>query len=250
MEDNSVNQMNFNLPHDVIQLPSQGKFYKNKKKSVKVGYLTAADENILASANNIGGDQIIYNLIRNKVYEPDLRIEEMLDGDIQAILVFLRNTSFTPEYKFNLIDPQTQQPFEETIILDEINFIKPTVDPDENGHFETVLPKSNTNVKLRILTFGDIKELNEREESYPKGRTVPVVTWRLQKQIVSINGNEDKGEIVKFIEKMPIMDSKYITKFLQENSPGLDLTQEITAPSGKKVLARITFGAEFFRPFF
>ena len=34
-------QMNFNLPHDVVPLPSQGLFYKNKKKSIKVGYLTA-----------------------------------------------------------------------------------------------------------------------------------------------------------------------------------------------------------------
>jgi hypothetical protein len=250
MEDNSVNQMNFNLPHDVIQLPSQGKFYKNKKKSVKVGFLTAADENILASVSNIGGDQIIYNLIRNKVYEPDLKIEEMLDGDVQAILVFLRNTSFTPEYKLSLTDPETQKPFEVSVVLDEIDFVKPSVDPDENGHFGTVLPKSNVNVKLKILNFGEIKELNERESSYPKNMTIPVVTWRLQKQIVSIDGNTDKGEIVKFIERMPIMDSKYITKFLQDNSPGLNLTQEVTAPSGKKVLARITFGAEFFRPFF
>ena len=250
MEDNSVNQINFNLPHDLIQLPSHGKFYKNKKKSVKVGFLTATDENILASASNIGGDQIIYNLVRSKLYEPDIKIEEMLDGDIQAILVFLRNTSFTPEYKLSLIDPETQKPFELTIILDEIDFVKPLVDPDENGCFETILPKSNISIKLKILNFGEIKELNERESSYPKGMTVPVVTWRLQKQIVSIDGNTDKGEIVKFIERMPIMDSKYITKFLQENSPGLNLTQEVTAPSGKKVLARITFGAEFFRPFF
>jgi hypothetical protein len=27
-------QMNFNLPHDVVPLPSQGLFYANKKKSV------------------------------------------------------------------------------------------------------------------------------------------------------------------------------------------------------------------------
>jgi hypothetical protein len=38
---------NFTLPHDVVQLPSGGIFYKNEKKSVKVGYLTANDENIL-----------------------------------------------------------------------------------------------------------------------------------------------------------------------------------------------------------
>ena len=43
---NEIGQMNFNLPHDVVMLPSRGKFYKSKKKSVKVGYLTASDENI------------------------------------------------------------------------------------------------------------------------------------------------------------------------------------------------------------
>ena len=42
-------QMNFTLPHDVVTLPSGGVFYKTKKKSVKIGYLTAADENTLAN---------------------------------------------------------------------------------------------------------------------------------------------------------------------------------------------------------
>ena len=58
-------QQNFTLPHDVVPLPSQGIFYKNKKKSVKVGYLTASDENILLS----GGEDITTNLIRTKLNE-------------------------------------------------------------------------------------------------------------------------------------------------------------------------------------
>ena len=37
------------LPYDVVTLPSQGLFYKNRKKSVKVTYLNASDENLLAS---------------------------------------------------------------------------------------------------------------------------------------------------------------------------------------------------------
>jgi hypothetical protein len=250
MEEQNVNQMNFNLPHDVIQLPSQGKFYKNKKKSVKVGFLTANDENILANASNMSGDQIIHNLVRAKVYEPDLKIEEMLDGDIEAILIFLRNTSFGAEYTFNLLDPQTEQTFESTITLDELDFAKPEVEPDENGLFTTVLPKSGKTVKLKLLTFGDKKELNDRESSYPKNMVAPRVTWRLSKQIVSIDGNEDKGEIVKFIDKMPIMDSKYITQFLNKNQPSINLEREFNAPSGKKVKSRIAFGVEFFRPFF
>ena len=43
---------NMNLPHDLVTLPSGGVFYKSKKKSVKVGYLTAADENILVDIAN------------------------------------------------------------------------------------------------------------------------------------------------------------------------------------------------------
>jgi hypothetical protein len=49
---------------------------------------------------------------------------------------------------------------------------------------------------------------------------------------------------------MPIMDSKFISSFIRDNEPRLNLDKEITAPSGKKVLTKVTFGAEFFRPFF
>ena len=47
----AAGQQDFNLPHDIIELPSRGLFYKSKKKSVKVGYLTAFDENIIAEAD-------------------------------------------------------------------------------------------------------------------------------------------------------------------------------------------------------
>jgi len=80
---NEVGQMNFNLPHDVVMLPSRGKFYKSKKKSVKVGYLTASDENILSNLNFSKSvkESIVLPLLKNKLYEPDLRPEELLDGD-------------------------------------------------------------------------------------------------------------------------------------------------------------------------
>jgi hypothetical protein len=68
--------------------------------------------------------------------------------------------------------------------------------------------------------------------------------------IVSIDGNEDRSHISKFIESMPIMDSKHIKKFVLDNEPRLDLTKQVTAPSGEKVMVNIAFGVEFFRPFF
>ena len=52
MQDQSreYGQQFFSLPHDVVTLPSEGKFYKNKKKSIKVGYLTASDEKIVSES--------------------------------------------------------------------------------------------------------------------------------------------------------------------------------------------------------
>lgn len=252
METNAydVGSQNLNLPHDVVQLPTLGKFYKNKKSSLRVGYLTASDENILTNAIQGRQEEIVLNLLRNKIYERDIKPEDLLDSDIEAILIFLRNTSFGPEYVVNITDPKTQKRFEATLILDEINIKIAEVEPDPEGFFTTTLPKSGHTVKLKPLTFGETLELDKRASTYPIGRTIPTVTWRLEKLIQEIDGNSDKSNISSFITSLPIMDSKHIRKFIIENTPRLDLTKKVIAPSGEQVDVDINFGVEFFRPFF
>jgi len=238
-------QQYMNLPHDVVPLPSGGVFYKNKKSSVKVGYLTANDENILMG----GSGDITTTLLRNKIYEPDLRVEDLLQGDVEAILIFLRNTSFGPEMTLNLVDPSTRKNFETNVLLDQMS-IKQGMKPNEDGTFTITLPKSNSTAKIRPLTFGEANEIESMADSYPQGRIAPRVTWKLQRQIVELNGITDKGELSKEIERMPITDSKYIKNFLLENEPRLDLKKTVTAPSGEKLTVNVGFGVEFFRPFF
>jgi hypothetical protein len=248
MDENLVKygQENFSLPHYVITLPTGGRFYKSKKKSVKVGYLTAADENLLMS----NSADIVTQLIRSKLYEPDLKSDELMQGDIEAILIFLRNTAFGPEYRINLVDPDTGDKFETTILLDELNIKKPEVEPDDNGYYSTVLPKSEVPVKLKPLSTKELNEINDLAKTYPNGRIAPRITWLLQKQIVEVNGIKDQGEINKFITSMPILDSKYVREFLDKNEPRLDLVKTVFTPSGKKIDVDINFGVEFFRVFF
>lgn len=243
-------QMNFSLPHDVVPLPTGGIFYKNKKKSIKVGYLTASDENILLNATTNNKEGVVLQLMRSKIYETDLRPEELLTGDVEAILIFLRNTAFGTNYDVTLTDPQTQKRFNVTILLDELNIKKTEVKPNEEGFFVVRLPKSGNEVKIKPLSLGDTLEIEKMIESYPSNRVAPKVTWKLNKQIVSIDGNTDRGTIAQYIETMPIMDSKFIRNFLYENEPRLDLQKEVTAPSGEKVIVDIAFGVEFFRPFY
>ena len=240
----------FNLPHDVVTLPSGGIYYKSKKKSIKVGYLTANDENILIVAAQNANTNVILTLLRNKIYENELRPEELLNGDVEAIMIYLRNTSFGPEYVINLVDPKTSKSFTTTVILDELNIKQPQSKPDENGLFLTKLPKSGSTVKLKPLNYSEILELGKLDDQYPAGRVAPTVTWRLNKQIQEVDGITDKGQIAIFIESLPIMDSKFIRNFMRDNEPSLDLRRTTNAPSGELVSFEISFGVEFFRPFF
>jgi hypothetical protein len=242
-------QENFNLPHDVVKLPSGGVYYKSKKKSLKVGYLTAADENILMAGSTIK-EGIIMSLLRNKIYEPEIRPDELVEGDIQAILIFLRNTAFGPEYNFKLKDPETNKEFDTTILLDELSFKETKNTIDEEGLFSLTLPKSGLKVKIKPLSFAETSEIEKMASQYPVGRVAPTQTWKLNKIIVEIDGNREKGSIAQTIDTMPIVDSKYIRNFLNENEPGLDLKRTILAPSGREIPFEISFGVEFFRPFF
>lgn len=251
MENNEIQygQMNFNLPHDVVPLPSQGRFYKNKKKAIKVGYLTAQDENLLMS-NNLQGSDLMTQLIRTKIYEPDLRIEEMMPGDIEAILIFLRNTAFGTKYEISAIDTITGKRFEASVDLGEMNIKQVDIEPDMNGYFTVSLPLSQDSLQVKLLTYGEEINIDKELDSYPNAMVKPVITRKLQQQIVSINGSSDTATISKYVSEMPISDSKFIRKFLKDIEPRLDLNKKIQTPSGELIDVTINFGVEFFRPFF
>jgi hypothetical protein len=68
--------------------------------------------------------------------------------------------------------------------------------------------------------------------------------------IKSVGGNKDPMAIRGFIESMPIKDSQDFRKYVEENKPGLDLSQTTTTPSGDTIQIQIGFGVEFFRPFY
>ena len=242
-------QQQFNLPHDVVKLPSRGIYYTPKKEALKVGYLTASDENILMSPNNTK-DGVVKTLLRSKIYEHGFDINQMINVDVQAILIFLRNTAFGSQYEFTVRDPKTNSTFDATILLDEINYLQPKHNSNEEGLFDFELPKSKNKVKLKLLSLGDESEIDSLIEQYPKGMVSPIITKRLEKHIVELDGNRDKGVIATFINQMPISDSKDIRKFISECEPKMDLDRKVIAPSGEEVTIGVTFGVEFFRPFF
>lgn len=237
------------IAYDVVELPSKGIYYSNGKKSLKISYLTAADENILTSPNLIQSDGVIDELIRRKVLDRDINVEELVDEDRQAILIFLRNTAFGSEYEFTMIDPKTNQQFKHTVDLSILKVRDFNLVPNSDGEFEFLMPISKKKVTFKFLTKLQEKELNKITETTTTG-VVPLNTKRLEMMIKSVDGIKDQMSIYQFIQNLPIKDSQEFRKFIGENRPSLDLNISVIAPSGEKVEGIIDFGVEFFRTFY
>jgi hypothetical protein len=239
------------IAYDVVELPSRGIYYANKKKSVRVAYLTAADENILASPNLIASSGVVNELIRRKVLDKDLLADDIVEEDRQAILIFLRNTAWGSEYNMKLTDPKTNEKFDAVIDLSLLKIKDFNLVEDSNGEYPFFLKKSNFGITFKFLTRKEEEELQKIRDSWNGIGVAPIVTKRLEMMIKSINGNRNQMDIHNFIEnKMPITDSQDFKKFVAENKPGVDLTQTVTTPSKEDIQIEIGFGAEFFRPFY
>ena len=244
------NRIDPTISYDVIELPSRGIHYENKKKTVRVAYLTAVDENILSSPNLIATQQVVNELLKRKVMDKDLPIEDLVEEDKQAILIFLRNTAFGTEYKLTLTDPKTDKEFSVEVDMSTLKTKDFKLEEDENGEYKYYMEKSKVNVTFKFLSKKQEDEIDQIRESWNGNGIAPIITKQLEFMIKSVNGNRELMQIRAFIEKMPIKDSQDFRKFVNENKPGLDLTQNITTPSGEIIQANIGFGVEFFRPFY
>ena len=238
------------IAYDVVELPSRGIHYANGKKSVRVAYLTASDENILSSPNLIQTNSVVMELLKRKVIDKDINAEEIVEEDKQAILIFLRNTAFGTEYNVTLTDPKTDTEFKVTVDLSSLNFKKFELVPDQHGEFSYVMTKSNADVTFKFLTQKQENEIKEINKSWNGNGYAPIVTKQLEGMVKSVKGNRDPLMIRNFIENLPIKDSQDFRKFVDLNKPGLDLSQKVIAPSGEEVQFQLGFGVEFFRPFY
>jgi len=238
------------IAYDVVELPSRGIHYTNNKKSVRVAYLTATDENILASPNIIQTNQIVTELLKRKILDKDIKVEDLVDEDIQSILIFLRNTAFGSEYSVTLVDPKTENDFKVNVDLGTLKIKDFNLTPNENGEYRYYMEKSNVDVTFKFLTKKQENEIDEIQKSWNGVGVAPIMTKRLEFMIKSVAGNKDMMNIKNFIDRLPIKDAQDFRKYVNDNKPGLDLTQKATAPSGEEVLFTIGFGVEFFRPFY
>ena len=244
-----LSQPQFNTAFDVIPLPSEGKLYRSKKPSVKVAYMTTADENILTSPNLLQSGEFLEILINRKLLESDLRYADLHVGDRNAIMLWLRATSYGEMYPVTIYD-EVGEPFEREIDLNTLKTKKLGAEPDAEGLFDFYLPVAKKNIKFKLLTVGDIDIIEKLVEQDNKDK-VPVNTARtytLEKQLVEVDGDRSSTTIKDLAQNMRIKDANELRNYIDKIDCGVDLQITVPTPRGGSVKTFLPLNLGFFWP--
>ncbi len=239
------------MSYEVIKLPSKGMFYPNKISEVNVEYMTSRDEDLLTTPSLIENGTVLDVLLRRKIKSSGINVDKLLAGDRNAIILFLRTSSYGSDYSVLVNDPRTGVPFKTTINLLNLKYKEITEVPDNLGYFDVILPMRNKPAKIRLLTAGEdtmiFKQAEALKEAYGDDFS-SYNTMKLKSSIISINNNTDRIYIDKFVDAMPALDAYTIRKKILDVSPDVDMKYEFTAKDGYKFTSFLEVGTDFFFP--
>ena len=163
-DNSNFNDIDPTLKYDIIQLPSNGQCYRSKIDRVPVAFLTAYDENIITSPNLYKDGLVIDYLLKSKVVNSEINVEDLVSGDADAIILYLRATSYGPEFPIVVNDPDTGEQIDTTIDLTKLKPRDFKLVGDENGHFEYTTPILKDKIKFRYLTRKQERQLRQVTE--------------------------------------------------------------------------------------
>lgn len=245
-----------NVPFDEISIPSRGIFYKDKKETFLVKYVTAKEENLLTSPTLIDSGRALEMLMSSCLLDWSGNIDKLLVGDRDAFMVYLRSTSYgdkvTFDFKCGNCNSETQTSFN----LSELEMKEIKEQPDENLEYQFTMPTMKIKgekiiVKFRPKTLADERNIIKTVEKESKKigdlklENRIAVTYR--SQITSINGIKDKGFIRKVIKAMSLSDSAKLRSQMDSVEPGVDNTIHTTCPScGHVASNKIPIDTNFF----
>jgi hypothetical protein len=251
----------FDFPTEIVDLPSGGKMYPEghplSKGTVEIKYMTAKEEDILASQNLIRKGVVLDKLFESVVVQEGLDIGDIFIGDKNAILLATRILGYGPEYKAEVIDPSSGEPQEVQIDLSKIQIkeIDSSLLNSENK-YDFELPISKKKIVFKLLTHKDEGDINaeiqaiQRLQKKGTDAISQEVSTRLRYMIQEVDGNTDRGFINNWVKNnLLARESRALRNYVRDISPDLELTfQFISDITGEEEDLDIPFGVGFFYP--
>jgi len=237
--------------YEIIKLPSKGLFYLNGLSEVNVEYMTSRDEDMLTTPSLLDSGIILDILLKRKIKTQGVVVEDLLAGDRNAIILFLRTSSYGPEYSVQVSDPRTGVAFPTKVDLLKLKYKEVKELPDELGFFKVELPMRKKIITFKLISSGDDNLLFKKAESIKEAYGEDFSqysTMKLKAHIIAINEKTDRLYIDKFVDAMPALDALTIRRKIMDVSPDVDMKYEFTTKDGYKFDAYLTLGLDFFFP--
>ena len=240
------------FPSEVVDLPSKGLLYPKdhpcSSGQIEIKYMTAKEEDILTSRNLIQKGIVLDKLMESVIIDEKVKLDDLLLGDKNAIMVAARILAYGPEYVCEITNPTTGELQEQVFNLADCPFKETEKDVTENL-FECELPISKKKIKFSLLTGKEEKLIDVDLKASAKfaGGVVPELTTRLRYLIKEVDGDDSQSVINQTAMNMLARDSIFLREELQKVSPDIELSQEIEI-GGQSVKVDIPMTVEFFWP--
>ena len=234
-----------------FELPSNG-IYDGPTK-VTVRPMTTKEEKMIYTARDAS---FLDNIVKSCIVEPaDINMDLLLPADTTYLLYMIREMTFGPDYKQSMICPYCNHKQEVDIDITEMTFYM--LDIEALKEKCTIkLPMCGDTLKIKLLTNGDLKEINKTIKQLTKANKLQdpegyEYTYRFAKLIETINGEEkDIKEIITYLDNLILRDFDEIKKTLADIRIGLDTTNSrVCKKCGEEVEVQGVATPEFFRSF-
>ena len=225
------------FPTEIFELPSKGKLYPEghplREGSIELRYMTAADEDILATDSYIKKG-IVFDKLFEAIIVTPFNYGDLLLCDKDAIMIATRILSgYGTTYKVDV--PGKESKLEVDLTKLEDKPLHEIVEKAEGNSFTFELPISKSTIVFKLLTHADDAALREKAkfaEAQAKRKGLKNtgkktdMTDRLKAMIISIDGNSEPLFISSFVNKMLAGDSRAFRQNAAEISPGVNYEVE------------------------
>jgi hypothetical protein len=201
-------------PFEMLNLPSKGFFYENKTSFLLLGYLTYFEENLLTSEMLVENGIAYEIALGNLIYNDDIKIDELLTGDVQAMSLALRSFSYGNNIELDLNCNHCNKESKASIPLTSFQMKEVQRIPDENGEIHLELGKTQIPVKIKPITFKQELEYYKKEEKLP--------LENIALSVKEFNGERDPKKILNSIRTLRLLESRELRSEISKNTPGVD----------------------------
>ena len=247
----------YDFPTEIITLPSEGLSYPENsplsKGEIEIKYMTAKEEEILASQNLIKKGVVLDMLFESIIADKSINADDILIGDKNAIVLATRILGYGPDYKIEFTNDDGEK---EQVSIDLSKVQTKEIDTKQlkrDNLYEWVTPNTKNVLKFKFLTHGDEKKIESDVRAMNrlnKGGVSAELTTRYRYIIQSVDGKEDTKSIVDFINnKFLSKDTRAFRNHLLDLQPDMNMVFDYENPNtGEKESTPIPMGIGFFYP--